>query len=82
MIKHFVAYKVYYKWLILERGGGGCGCFGTCLYVGAADFIIEFQGPPLHWHDKIKKYDSILLKQKIFCFNLNMADKSSKTANY
>ena len=50
--------------------------FRTCLYVGAAAFITEFQGSPL----VRREYDRIETEE-IVLFQLKSSDKSPKTAN-
>ncbi len=58
------------------RVGADAVVFGTCLYVGAADFIIE----ALLWYDESHKYD--IRTEENFCFNLNSADKSHEYRQY
>ncbi len=48
--------------------GVGLGCFGTSLHIGAAAFIIEFQGSPLV--EKSQTYDSIETEDFLIKLNL------------
>ncbi len=55
-------------------GGRGAIIFGTCIYLGAAVFTIEFQGSP--WSAESYKYDPIKTED-FFRSNLRSADKPS-----